>query len=126
MFGSIHYLGIVVATVASLALGYLWYSPFVFGQSPMTFRVRIFWINLVATLITAFVLERVLYNLPLVTLRFTLSMSVLLWLGFTGAISGAEYFSVDPRKSWSSFAIDQGRVLVSIIVMTLIIFFMTA
>lgn len=145
MFYHIHIVAIIVAAIAYMVVGSLWYSPFVLGKQWMKAvgmsdfstiapdqkkamkrranRAMIF--NFLIALVVAFVLERILYNTPLVTLSMTLSLSVLIWLGFVAASNVTDYLYVPEKRSWTVYFINQGNQLATIVVMTIIIYFLT-
>jgi len=139
MFYHIDILGIILATVAYMIVGWLWYSPFIFGKrwmklmrmdavSPDEMVVlkkssnRAMILTGINALIMAFVLERVIYNVPLVTFGMTIALSVLLWIGLVATSCANEYIFSYKGKPWSVYLINQGNMIVTIIIMTIILY----
>ncbi len=145
MFYQIHIVGIVVAAIASMVVGTAWYSPYLFGKRWMALvgfpdmsnlsperkaelkkkANQSMVIAFLASLVTAFVLERVIYHTPLVTLKLTLTLSILLWLGFVAAMGVTEYVYSPEPKPKVLYAITLSHQLASIVVMTLVLYFLT-
>lgn len=143
MFYHIHIVGIVIAAVAAMIVGTVWYAPFVFGKKWMSLagfpraadlsperrselkkkanKRMVF--SLITSLLTAFVLERIMYNTPMVTLELTIIMSLLLWLGFVAATNINEFVYAAAPKPWALYFINQGAQLAMILVMTLALYF---
>jgi hypothetical protein len=141
MLYHIDIIGIVIAAVAYMIIGGLWYSPYLFGKRWMTLvgwpenmspeekaakkksANRAMGFNFVAALVMAFALERIIYNVALVTFSQNLTLAFLLWLGFTAATNITEYlYTVKPRP-WELFFINQGLMLVATLLMAVILYF---
>jgi hypothetical protein len=137
MFNDIHIVGVVVATVVYMIVGALWYSPILFAKKWMELSGmsgdmspeqkasarNAMMLGVIPGLITALVIERIFYHLPMVTVPLTLSLVFLIWLGFTAAPYSADYIYGMGKKSWTLFAINQGFTLVAFMLMTYVMFY---
>jgi hypothetical protein len=97
----VSYIGVIVATVVSFIVGFLWYGP-LFGKLWMKLQnfskadinnakkkgmTGLLVINFVATLITAFVLSYLIDLTASSTVSSALSLGFLIWLGFFATTS---------------------------------------
>lgn len=126
----VNYLAVIAAGVASMLVGYIWYSPLLFGKK---------WIKLIGLtdkkmkkmqeeapksmamgfiiqLVQAYVIALVVYNLGLTNFVEGMVLGLWLWLGFVTAtqLTGVLYSG----KSFNLYAVDTGYQLVSIVVMS--------
>jgi hypothetical protein len=134
---SVNYVALVLAAVASLILGFVWYSKMLFGTPWMKEMGlssdsmkkaqkelgKLYGLSFVVSIVTAYVLSHVMtlsmsyFNTsPLTT---ALNTSFWMWLGFmmpvqlTGEIFGG--------KNWKLLAINTGYQLVSLVLMGVVI-----
>lgn len=133
----INYIGVLLAAVVAMALGFLWYSPMVLGKPWMKGKGftkeklekakkemgKWYAVSFVASLITAYVLAHVMalsanfFNYPM--LQTGLTSAFWMWLGFvmtvqlTGTIFG--------DKNFKLFAIDTGYQLVALLGMGVVL-----
>jgi len=133
---SLNWLAILVAAIASIILGFVWYSPLLFAR-PWT-REMGYDLNdkakmdemrkhagpayagsFVAALIAAFTLALILHGMRAETLHFGLMASFHIWLGFVATVqfTGALF----ARQSMKLFAINTGYQLVCYLVMGMIL-----
>ena len=136
---SVNYLSILLAAVANMAIGFIYYSPAVLGKpwmkamgyTPEQLKAeqkkmgKYYGLSFVVALITAYVLSHVMtlsanfYQYDIFTTG--LMTAFWMWLGFvvpvqlTGEIFG--------RKSWSAFAINTGYQLIALLAMGAVIAF---
>ena len=129
---SLNWLAILVAAIASMILGFVWYSPLLFAK-PWT-REMGYDLNdkakmdemrkhagpayggsFVAALIAAFTLALILHGMRAESLHFGLMASFHIWLGFVATVqfTGALF----ARQSMKLFAINTGYQLVCYLVM---------
>ncbi len=134
---TINYLAVLIASIGALGLGFLWYSPLLFGIAWMKEKgltqeklnkakegmQKLYALTFVASLVTAYVLSHVMalsqnvYRYPNLVTGF--SSGFWMWLGFimpvqlTAAIFG--------DKNWKLLAIDTGYQLASIVTMGVIL-----
>ena len=129
----INYVAVLVAAIASIVLGFLWYGPF-FGKKwmrlsgidpngpkPKMGKTQV--IMLISALLMAFVLDHALIfgNAYLGTSGFSGAVMGAFWnwLGFIAPVTvGAVLWE---KKSWSLWMINAGYYLVSLIIMSWIL-----
>ena len=91
----VNYLAIGVASVVAMVVGSLWYSPLLFGTSWMRLRgvdpkkagetqfpAKDMFVELLTTLATVYVLDILVIVFGAVSLRTTVQLSLLVWVGF--------------------------------------------
>lgn len=133
----VNYLAVLLAGVASMVVGYLWYSPMLFakpwmklmGHTKETMKAgqkemgRMYMLSFVASLITAFILSHVL-TLSLnffktSPLQVALTSSFWMWLGFVAPVQMTDImFS---GRKWDLFFINTGYQLVSLLAMGVVL-----
>jgi hypothetical protein len=122
----VNWLAILIAALAKFAIGGAWYSPPVFGPgwgaivgvSPEAFKsrmLRAMIVDILASLVLAWVLANVLKFTGAIGLVPGVRVSFFLWLGFvaTPLISTTVY----EGRSMALFGINGGYWLVSMLVM---------
>ena len=124
---------ILAATVAGFAVGFCWYSPFMFGtiymkamgMSEKDCNKGDMWKLMVSqfltNLLTAYVLAMVLAMTFVGNMQDALMMGFWLWLGFMATISFTTYLW-SPKKNFQVFLVDAGQNLTSLLVMGAILF----
>lgn len=134
----VNYIGVIAAGIASMVLGFLWYSPYVLGKQWMKEKGLtaqklksaqkemgiLYGISFVVSLVMAYVLSHVMalsqnfYNYSM--LQTGLTSAFFMWLGFIMPVQvTATIFSDD--KNWKLFGIDSGYQLVSVLAMGVVI-----
>lgn len=133
----VNYIGILVAGIASMAIGFLWYGPYVLGKPWMKERGltteslkkaqkemgKLYGLSFVASLVTAYVLNHVMvlaenffhYS----TVSTGLTSAFWMWLGFIMPVQLTA--TIFGNKNWKLLGIDTGYQLVSILAMGLAI-----
>lgn len=134
---TVNYLAVLAAAVASMALGFLWYSPYVLGKPWMKLKGYseaslkeeqkkmgpLYGLSFVVALITAYVLTHVMamamnfYHYDPVMTGLTAGFWV--WLGFMMPVQTTATIFGD--KKWSLLGIDTGFQLASILLMGIVI-----
>ena len=133
----VNYLAVVVAAVVSMALGFLWYSPVLFGKLWMKLSGftaeslkkaqkemgKLYAVSFVVSMVTAYVLSHVMalsenfYQYS--KLSTGLTTAFWLWLGFMMPVQlMGEIFG---EKKWKLFGINTGYQLVSLILMAIVL-----
>ena len=125
---------VLVAAIASTAIGALWYSPLVFGKpwmklmgitpeavaaTPRSSMVWSYVSGLISALVTSFILSKLISWVCNGSTSAALKLAGLVWLGFIAAIMVGSV--IWEKKPWSLFFINAAYYLVSLIVMALII-----
>jgi hypothetical protein len=133
-----NYIGILLAAIVSMVLGFFWYSPMLLGKPWMRERGftadslkktqkemgKLYGLSFVVSLITAYILSQVLHLSIVVNGNSGLGTGVvtgfMMWLGFMMPVQiTATIFS--DKKNWTLFAIDTGYQLISIIGMGIVL-----
>jgi hypothetical protein len=127
-FTDVNIVAVIVATIASMAVGFAWYMPQVFGNTWMKLaNIKPDKSNMQKTMIQALVLDfistyviaMVLYMLAPATLQEGLLLGFILWVGF---IVYVEYGRVIwEKKSVHLFAINAGHGLAHVFVTILVL-----
>lgn len=132
---SAHYVAILLGAVASFIIGWLWYSPYLFGniwakehgsnqekmkegEAPVNALV----VSFLTYLVTGYVMTLVFKYLPVTDIASALSWGFLLWLGFPAAVGLMH--SMFSAKSLTQIAISAAFELVYIEAIAIIITFM--
>jgi hypothetical protein len=126
---SVNLLGVLVAAVASMVVGFLWYGP-LFGKTWMKLSgmkemgdksqaMRNYGLTFVGSLIMAYVLGAFLSMTQTVVLTGALTMAFWAWLGFQATILvGTVLWE---GKSWNLYALNAVYWLVNLLVMAAVL-----
>jgi hypothetical protein len=128
-------LGILLAAIATMILGSIWYSPLLFGERWMKLmgitkeslakekqkEIQAFYaINFIADIVSAFILSRLIVFLAMPALGYALLLAFLVWLGFAVPILlGSVLWEGKPL---TLFYINAGYRLASFLLMALVVF----
>lgn len=133
----VNYIAVLIAAVASMVVGFVWYMPQLFGKewarlsgrslaemSPKgPEAAKMYAISAVLALVTAYVLYHVItmslayFNYsPLMT---GLTSAFWMWLGFVMPVQATEVLF--GGKTWKLFGINTGYQLVALLVMGVVI-----
>lgn len=133
----INYLSVLLAGVASMAVGFLWYSPFLLGKPWMKEMgmteesikknqknmMALYILSFIASLVTAFVLLNIIALsvnfLNSTKLSAGLTIAFWMWLGFIAPVQLTEV--IFGGKSWKLFAINTGYQLAAILAMAVVL-----
>lgn len=119
----VNYLAVIVAALATMVLGYVWYSPAVFGKLWMKLSgfkdmsagsnmgMMYLWMY-IAAVIVAYVLAHFLGDAT--TIAEALTPVFWIWLGFFAA--GGAHNYMFPPKPFSLFMLDMIYQLISLVV----------
>jgi len=131
-FAGINFLAVFVAAIASMILGFLWYSPILFAR-PWTRLMgidpddkaklaemqkgagKLYAISFVASLVSALVLAKIIDVTTVVTIPYGMKVGFAVWLGFVASVqlTGA-LFSKQP---FQLFLLNTGYQLVCYLTM---------
>lgn len=134
----VNYLAVLLAGVASMILGFLWYSPIILGKQWMKERGftkdslqkaqkemgMLYGLSFIVSLVTAYILSHVMtlsvsfFQYSPVSTRLTTAFWM--WLGFVMPVQLTGTIFSD-KKNWKLFGIDTGYQLVSLIAMGLVL-----
>jgi hypothetical protein len=137
-FENINYWTIVISAVVSMALGFVWYSQWLFGKKFMKEMnmtpekieemnkgenrpnmAKTYVIMTVMSLITAFVVAGLLNSLIITSLGSLVLFGVLIWLAFNMPVAANHVMF--GNDSFALFLINTGYQLVSIVLTALMI-----
>ena len=134
---TVNYLAVLIAAVASMALGFLWYSPMLLGKPWMKLKGYteeglksaqkqmgpLYGVSFFVALITAYVLSHVMalstnfYHYPAV--QTGLTSGFWMWLGFVMPVQVTAAIFGD--KNWKLLGLDTGYQLVSLLAMGVVL-----
>ncbi|HUD03966.1 MAG TPA: DUF1761 domain-containing protein [Candidatus Paceibacterota bacterium] len=132
-FSNINLWSVLVAAVAAFVVGYVWYSPAVFGKqwvkaSGMTDEsmkgkkegmAKKLLLSFICTVVTAYIAAVLYHSLYITSGTQLLALVFAVWLGFTAATkSGNIIFA---RESLTVYLINIGHDLVALITMFFVI-----
>lgn len=126
----VNYLAVVVAAVVALVIGFIWYSPRVFGTRWMAYlgttQAQLgnpgptgMAVGVVASLLNAWVLALLSLNLGGTTLTDGVLLGVLAWLGFMATITAAQ-ISFE-KKPWGLWILNNAHNLLVQVIMAAIV-----
>jgi hypothetical protein len=126
----VNYLAVVLAAVVTLVIGFIWYSPRVFGTRWMAYlgttQAQLgnpgptgMAVGIVASLINAWVLAVLSLNLGGKTLTDGIMLGVLAWLGFMATITAAQ-ISFE-KKPWGLWVLNNAHNLLVQVIMGAIV-----
>ena len=126
----VNYLAVVVAAVVALVIGFIWYSPRVFGNRWMAYlgttQAQLgnpgptgMLVGVVASLINAWVLAVLALNLGGKSVTDGVLLGVLAWLGFMATITAAQ-ISFE-KKSWGLWVLNNAHNLLVQVIMAAIV-----
>lgn len=130
---STNWVTVLAAAVASMILGFLWYSPILFGKEWMELSgikksdmakakkkmAATYTVAFLVAIITSFVLKQFIDLFYIVNLFDAVQLAFWIWFGFvaTTLIGGILY----EGKSWKLFVINSGYQLASIMLMAVVL-----
>ena len=126
----VNYLAVVVAAVVALVIGFIWYSPAVFGKRWMAYlgttQAQLgnpgptgMAVGVVASLVNAWVLAVLSLNLGGKTLTDGIMLGALAWLGFMATITAAQ-ISFE-KKPWGLWVLNNAHNLLVQVLMAAIV-----
>jgi hypothetical protein len=126
----INYLSVVVAAIVAMVIGFIWYAPPVFGKRWMAYlgttQAQLgnpggmgIAIGAVASLLNAWALAVIAYNVKATDLSDALKLGGLCWLGFMATITAAQ-ISFE-KKSWGLWLLNNGHNVIVQVVMAAIV-----
>jgi hypothetical protein len=125
-FAGVNWLAVIVAAVAGIIVGFIWYAPPVFGRrwarasgielpqpgevQPMTYIGGV-----ITAAVTAYVLAVLIGGVGATTLVDGVIVAVVVWLGFVATwLASGVFFE---RRSTEWWAINAGQAIVSLAIM---------
>lgn len=126
-------LSLLLSAVASMAIGFLWYSPVLFGAQWMKLKGYtnaslkkaqkqmgpLYGVSFIGALVMAWVLSLVFTWSGIIDTQEAIQTAFLMWLGFVAPVQLTH--SIFGDKNWALLMIDTGYQLVSVVVMGIIL-----
>lgn len=129
MFLGVSLIPVIVAAIASMIFGALWYSPVLMGtlwmkeagvkESDMKERRKSIAAQGLSTIVIAFVLSYLLKQYNITTTDAGIELAFLFWLGFIATTHAMGM--IFEKVSISLYAINVSYQLISLIIMTMIL-----
>lgn len=131
----VNYVAVLLAAVAAMVVGFVWYGPMLFakewmklmGHTAETMKkddmAKTYGISFVLALVTAYVLAHVMFlsenffQYP--SLQTGLTSAFWMWLGFVMPVQATDVLF--GGKKWKLFAINTGYQLVSLLAMGVVL-----
>jgi len=134
-FQNLNYIAIVIAMIAGVAVGFIWYAPWAFGRIWMKEKgltkesmaakqgnrsmAPTFALMALSALIEAFILSALFNSLIVTSFGGILLVALCVWIGFAVPPKAGDYLF--GGESLSLFLISVGQSLVAITVMAMIV-----
>ena len=126
----VNYIAVIVAPVVALVIGFIWYSPAVFGKRWMAYlgttQAQLgqpgptgMAVGVIASLVNAWVLALLSLNLGGKTLTDGVMLGILAWLGFMATITAAQ-ISFE-KKPWGLWILNNAHNVIVQVVMAVIV-----
>lgn len=120
---------VFLAAAAGMVLGFLWYSPLMFGKPWMRLMGltknstekaknkmgKLYLLSFIATILTSYMLAILIKTIPALTLLEGVQLAAMIWLGFIAPIQFTEV--VFGGKPFTLYLINTGYQLASMLVM---------
>ncbi len=126
---AVNYLAVIVAAVAAMIIGFVWYAPQVFGKRWLQYLGKTqaelgqpgpgFALAAVAALVNAWALALFSKNLGGSSLTDGILLGVLAWLGFMATLTAAE--TVFLKKPWGLWLLNNAHNVIAQVVMAAIV-----
>lgn len=127
-------LSVLIASVASMVLGFLWYSPVLFGTAWMKLKGftqaslkdaqkkmgPMYTLSFIGAFVMAWVLSMVISLVGVADAMEAARVAFWMWLGFVAPVQMTGVIFGD--KKWKLFGIDTGYQLASLLAMAVVIF----
>ena len=136
-FQNLNYITMVVATIAGMVVGFIWYAPFAFGKVWLRLKEQngnetqrekenkptwpIYLLSGLGTLASAFALSVIFNSIIIVGIWGILIAAFVVWIGFFVPVKLSDF--IYGGESPVLFLISAGHYLLAIIIMAFIIAF---
>jgi hypothetical protein len=129
MLETVNWWHVIVAAIAAMVIGSVWYMPMVFGKAWMSDLGKksdgmgmpgpAMIVMAIGSLVMAYVMAQFVIKLDLTTLKDGLMLGFWIWLGFNAAyLVGMTMFE---NRTWRLFLINSGNMLVTYLVVAAIL-----
>ncbi|HEY4496986.1 MAG TPA: DUF1761 domain-containing protein [Candidatus Paceibacterota bacterium] len=128
----INFVVVILAAIASMALGMIWYSPIGFGKKWMSLvgvsvdakpkgAMKSYFLSFFAAIIMAYVLSLFIINAPPVSISSAIQIAFWVWIGFVATTNISEYLFSPTPKPMALFVLNAGYHLASLMTMAIVI-----
>ena len=131
----VNYLSVTIASLVNMLIGYLWYSPYIFGKKwaqlsgisrrnkSMFGRIlsRYILIYFLISFFTAYILANFSDYLGIMTIGEGAQLGLWIWFGFVATTVLYDYIYPKKSASWTLYFIDTGYILAGLMVMAMIL-----
>ena len=128
---TINLTAVLVAAVSSMVVGFLWYSQLLFGKQWMELvgmskghmedakasMGKTYGLSFLGSLVMAYVLAHIISYTNATTWQSGIQGGFWMWLGFVATTGANEYIYAVKPKPWTLYFINQGNILVTLMVM---------
>jgi hypothetical protein len=132
IFMCVNLWAVLGSAAATMVIGFLWYSPFLFGKLWMVLmgydpndKAKIaemqkkagplYGISMLASLLSAFVLGKIIYNLAIATWPYGMKVGFAVWAAFVATVQLTD--TLFGKRPFKLFLINAGYQLVCYLVM---------
>jgi hypothetical protein len=126
----VNYIAVIVAAVVALVIGFIWYSPPVFGNRWMAFlgttQAQLgnpgptgMAVGVIASVVNAWALALLSVNLGGKTITDGVMLGILAWLGFMATITAAQ-ISFE-KKPWGLWLLNNAHNVIVQVIMAAIV-----
>lgn len=130
----ISWIAVIVATVLAQAVGFLWYSPLLFQKRWMVLigfnesdlseskgkgMGKILTISVISSLVMTYVMAHLVIIFVVASAFAAVKLAFWMWLGFVATTTVHDFLWTPKPKPWALYFLNNGQMLVALIVMTL-------
>lgn len=128
LFLPVNLWAVLASLVASIVIGFVWYSPILFGKQWMALSkidpkkmnpAKSYALSAISTLVMVYILAHVLSLTLVTTTTEGAIMGALIWLGFVATT--ALNLVIFEKRPWALFFINSGYCLASLVVSGIIL-----
>lgn len=130
----INWFAIIIATILAQAVGFVWYSPFLFfkkwtelssfsekdiNESKSKSMAKILIISILSTFVMSYVMSNIIFMFVVTTYIGAIKLAFWIWLGFIASTTIHEFIWSPKPKPWALYFLNNGQMLLALVVMSL-------